>query len=273
MSQSSKWYFIASLCTLLSVVLCLRFAMLGLILASAISLALCYFCPDSFLYRKAPTRVSKVSGKEFYTPIFTANTLMTLAVLVLPLISLGVIYSDQETTRIFLNWTSLGVINEDVKLSLAYILNDVELPTTSNSDSLKKLKIMGEYRKDISLYLIVNRLSLYFFLPIFIIATAFDRTRSERNSYEFNKKFQHSFLNSMLFALALFALFLGLNHICSAPYLLISTPGNLHIKQTLGIAILPFFMPIIWIIILSIFSKILARPRTLVLGVNSYACR
>lgn len=259
--QSFKWYFIATFVAVFSVMLSLRFEIIGLILASIMTLLMCYFCPDSFLFRKAPDRVSSTSGKAFYTTAFTLNVLILLAFVILPLTSVMALQSKQNIANFISNWESLDIINQNVKLSTAHITGNTEILKSAKASTLSKLNIMQDFRPNISLYLIMNRIGLFVFLPLFITMTAFDRTRSARNGYEFRQKFKLPISKFILTVTVLFIIFIVLNYVCSAPYVLIGSSDRDNFKTLLAYPILPFFMPLIWFFLLSLLDEAISRPR------------
>lgn len=268
MKYLSLWHYLVMMTVPFGIFLSLRFGLLGLIVFSVINLVICYFCPDNILPRPPPDK----AGEALRTPSVQAEgTLVAtylLALIILPLISTVVVwtYSPQDVAAFILDWAWLGIINENVQMTTAYMVDATVIDANISDHALLNLKRMREVLPRLSMYVITYGIMVYFFLPALIALTTFDRTQDKRRRaiYEVTHPEGLRLLKLLRASILCFILFVGVGYVCTTPVaMLFEVSYQLSsADRAIGLIIITMTMPFCWMVVLLFADSFLAIVRT-----------
>lgn len=265
MKQSYKWHYLVIMTVPLGVFLSMRFGFLGLVLFSILNLAICFRCLDTNLPEKKWPRDYQLKGKKLNTPSSTNAQVVAWALLISPIVlSIGFtwFFPPQEIARFILEWDWLGVINQNNKIAAAYMVDTSVIDLNISDSNLRGLEEMrGRYPR-VSMFAIISRIMVYLFLPIFIALTTFSRAQELRakpiSTQSGHNELFKAFKNFEIGGLAML-LFIIFSYLCSAPYFMLDL-NSFYIPLTH--IIMPFLLPVIWVLGLSKFDNIIVRLHT-----------
>jgi len=247
--------------------LSLLFGVIGLVIFSALNLLICYYCPDTYLFQKAPSTVLRISKKQIYKLSDMFLVVLGVGIFLVPLISIGLIwvFTIQGISAFVLEWGRLEIINEHVKLTATYMIDGSLFDKNIDDDTIRKLEIMRQERSWFATYTMISRIMAYILLPIYIVITTFERTRAARSSYQFAQSRQQHILKRLFTFMVIATLFALLDYYYSAPYRM----TNLGRLEDVGLDFkIPFLglyaavIPIFWLLLISMIDQLIARPRT-----------
>jgi len=265
MKQLTSWHYLAILSAPFGILLSLLYASYGLLIFTLFNLVICYYCPDSFLFKKSPDGISQFSGKQFYKGGKSSSQLYLSTFLVIPLTTTILIlaFSPKEIANFILGLSWLGVVNEDVVKAASYIIEGPVAVPNVDVQTLKELGVMRQDYPKRSLAIIVYRLIAYCFLPILITLSTFDRTREARSTFNFRNEKPASLSKRILGIGIALVILIGANYLCSAAYKTAYLTSNSALYYVdVAILVPPVFIIISWMFVLGVADQFISRPQT-----------
>jgi len=235
MRHLSKWHYIVIMTVPFGVFLSMQFSLIGLIVFSGLNLAICFRCRDAILLEKTPVLTNQRLGISLKEPPNKFSLITVWALFVLPLlISLGFVwaYSAEQIAEFILRWKWLGIVNQNVHMVTTYMADTSSFNVNLGDGDLRKLDRMKDYYPRLSMFIVLSRLMVYFFLPVLIVITTFDRARDIK------------------------ATSLG-NYLCSAPYILLFDHANGY--EVVFLIIMVIGLSVSWITMLTQCDHIIAK--------------
>ena len=265
MKQLTSWHYLAILSVPTGIYLSLVYGSYGLLVFSIFNLVICYSCPDTFLFKKAPDGVSQFSGKQFYKGGKSFSQLYVSTFLVIPLTTTILIlaFSTKEIANFILGLSRLDVVNEDVVKAATYIIEGPVAVPNIDVQTLKELEVMRQDYPKRSLAIIVYRLISYCFLPVLIAFSTFDRTREARSTFNFRNEKPASRSKRILGIGIAFIILIGSNYLCSAAYkTAYLTSNSVLFYDDFAILVPPVFIILSWMILLGVGDRLISRPQS-----------
>jgi len=260
MRHLSKWHYIVIMTVPFGVFLSMQFSLIGLIVFSGLNLAICFRCRDAILLEKTPVLTNQRLGISLKEPPNKFSLITVWALFVLPLlISLGFVwaYSAEQIAGFILRWKWLGIVNQNVHMVTTYMADTSSFNVNLGDGDLRKLDRMKDYYPRLSMFVVLSRLMVYFFLPVLIVITTFDRARDIKATNMIVKSVNDTIFKRIEFAVLLFLLFCLGNYLCSAPYILLFDHANGY--EVVFLIIMVIGLSVSWITMLTQCDHIIAK--------------
>ena len=265
MRNLSNWHYLAILTVPFGIILGFQFGIMGLLAFSILNLFICHKCPDSFLFQKAPDSLNRLSGKQFYkaerTYIYLQSTILLLSLL------FGVLVWTQPSeklARLIIKLSPLASLNNNIEIALNYFVAPSSLSTNHPNDIQQGLDFMRQSNPRLAIYAIIFHLAAYFYLPIMIAFSTFDRTRAARASFQYRQTHNSKHPNRWMIFVFIFSLLIGAYILTSKPFIHPDYFINAWVKSLHAILILmsPWVMAFGWMVFLTEADGFISRPHT-----------
>jgi len=215
MRELSAWHYLVIMTVPFGIFLSLRFGILGLSVFSLFNLAICYFCPDDVLQRNNTISANHKKPHLLENPYKTQEATYGLT-LILPIISLILvwIFSPEAIATFVLQYNWVDIVNDNIQMRAKLIVDPQGMDLNAGNHTLQRLDRMQDFPPRLLMYEILNRIMIFFFLPLLIALSTFERTQDKRIRALYEPTHPQGLLliNPFRAAIGFFLLFIGFNY-------------------------------------------------------------